>query len=58
MIAKDIMMLVAGNLVEIVNLRAFEHKYLRSTSGAGIGALVVSHFNQSINQPTNQNTFI
>ena len=36
------LMLVAGNLVEIVNLRTFEHQYMRSTSGGGIGALVVS----------------
>jgi len=35
-------MFVAGNLVEIVSLRTFEHKYMRSTSGGGIGALVVS----------------
>jgi len=37
------MMFVAGNLVEIVNLRTFEHKYLRSTSGGGVGALIVSY---------------
>ena len=37
------MMFIAGNLVEIVNMRTFQHTYLRSTSGGGIGALVVSY---------------
>jgi len=35
-------MFIAGNIVQIVNLQTFEHMYLRSTSGGGIGALVVS----------------
>jgi len=37
------MMFIAGNLIEIVNLKTFKHTYLRSTSGGGIGALVVSY---------------
>ncbi|XP_021372219.1 cilia- and flagella-associated protein 44-like isoform X2 [Mizuhopecten yessoensis] len=31
----------AGNLVQLVDLQTREHKYLRSTSGGGIGALTV-----------------
>lgn len=31
----------AGNVVELLDLRAKEQKYLRSTSGGGIGALAV-----------------
>jgi len=42
MIEKDIVMLMAGNLVQIVNIRTFEHRYLRSMSGRGIGAITVS----------------
>jgi len=40
-IEEDVLMCIAGNLVQIVNLQTFEHTYLRSTSGGGIGALVV-----------------
>jgi len=35
-------MFIAGNIIQIVNLRTFQHRYLRSTSGGGIGALAVS----------------
>lgn len=34
-------MFIAGNVVELVNLETKEQKYLRSTSGGGIGALAV-----------------
>ena len=32
----------AGNVVQLLNLKTKEQKYLRSVSGGGIGALAVS----------------
>ena len=32
----------AGNVVQLLNLQTKEQRYLRSTSGGGIGALAVS----------------
>lgn len=41
MLEKDVLMFIAGNFVEIVNIKTLEHTYIRSTSGQGIGALTV-----------------
>jgi hypothetical protein len=35
----------AGNLVQLLNLNTKEQKYIRSTSGGGIGAITVSYHN-------------
>ena len=39
---KDVVVFAAGNYVQIINLKSKEHKYIRSTSGGGIGAITVS----------------
>ena len=42
MLDTDTALFAAGNLIQLLNLRTKEHKYLRSTSGGGIGAIAVS----------------
>ena len=53
MLDTDTALFAAGNLIQLLNLRTKEHKYLRSTSGGGIGAIAVSTSTQLITQLRN-----
>ena len=45
MLDGDMMMFSAGNMLQILNMKTNEIKYVRSIAGGGIGAIAVSsHF--------------
>ena len=44
MLDENTAVFAAGNVVELLDLKTKEQKYLRSSSGGGIGAIAVSLF--------------
>jgi hypothetical protein len=42
LIDSDILIFSAGNLVEILNIKTKEQKYLKTSSGGAVGAIAVN----------------
>ena len=48
MLDENTAVFAAGNTVQLLNLQTNEQKYIRSSSGGGVGAITVSTYSQTL----------